>query len=90
MAITLIKTTYIKLFMDLEDAGVGTIVQIDSSTKKFVWRYSLRDVSEQILNPNKQMEIKPVEADLSSKGKRGRPVGYRVGKAKRSVREKRS
>jgi hypothetical protein len=64
-------------FRDLEAADVGVL-----HDNKFTWKFSLQDISEQILNPNKMVNIRPsnikeeewtfMEQEVK---RRGRPKG---------------
>lgn len=70
---------FIKFFSDLEEAGVGELQEYHGNKRgKFIWYYSLRDVSEQILNPNKKIEIRSMDQTevLNRRKPRGRPVGF--------------
>lgn len=50
---------YYKAFDDLEDVKVGNFDATQPS--KFVWKYNLKDVSEQIVYPNKRVDIRESE-----------------------------
>jgi len=67
------KDEYFRLFNQLEECGVGKFV--DKSN--FVWNHSLKEVSEQILSPNKIIIGKPEEKGIVMKKGRGRPKGSR-------------
>lgn len=73
------KDDFYKFFGELEEAGVGELQEyLGNKRGRFVWYYSLRDVSEQILNPNKKIEIRSMDQTevLNKRKSRGRPVGY--------------
>jgi hypothetical protein len=79
---------YYQLFKDLETMGVGALVPFNGKPQgKFIWHYSFKDVSDQILNPNKmvniksaleeQEEIEKEEKEMEPMKRRGRPKGSR-------------
>lgn len=53
---------YHNFFKELQTCGVGFLVDYHTKTnqfRKFRWKYSIKDVSEQILYPNRMVKIKP-------------------------------
>lgn len=68
-----------KLFSELEESGVGELQPyLGNPTGKFMWYYSLRDVSKQILNMDQDILIKDIHGRVETDKKRpkGRPKGY--------------
>lgn len=64
------------LFKELEDAGAGRLVEYGGKASgKFIWAYSLKDVADQILHPNKMVPLKLL-IETDHRGTRGRPKGY--------------
>jgi len=58
---------FYNLFVELQEAGAGKLVEHQGKQRgKFIWNYSLRDVSEQILNPNKKIDLQPLIATESN------------------------
>lgn len=76
---TIKKDDYFNLFQDLESVGAGKLVNYDGHNMgKFIWTFSLRDVSDQILNPNKVVDLSSLAGnETTPTRKRGRPKGYR-------------
>lgn len=79
---TIDKGEFEQLFRELEGAGAGKLVEYNGKPAgKFIWSYSLRDVSDQILNPNKlvafgdKQSIEPMIVPLAPKKRAGRPKG---------------
>lgn len=72
-------TELYRLFEDLEEAGVGELKEHQGNSRgKFSWYYSLRDISDQILNPGTKVEIKSLDKTevINKKRSRGRPLGF--------------
>lgn len=81
------QNLYMNFFKELQDAGVGFLTNYrDQKFTKFLWNYNIKDVSEQILFPNKLVKIRPaIEEEkeeetiipevIVEKKKRGRPKG---------------
>lgn len=54
---------YEKFFTSLQELGVGYFDANNPNT--FVWRYSFNNVADQILHPNKKIDIKQWDDDLN-------------------------
>lgn len=76
---------FFRLFKQLEEAEAGSITSYKGQhPSKFVWHYSLQDVCQQILNPNRMMNIHSINEEkeeseniVTIKRGRGRPKGSR-------------
>lgn len=58
---------FIKLFKDLEEAGAGKLEDYKGTNPtKFIWYYSFKDVADQILNPNKMIELHLIDYEKAT------------------------
>lgn len=81
---------FFNFFKELQDSGVGFLTNYNGQRfTKFLWNYSLKDVSEQILFPNKMVKIRPtLEEELEEVKDEVIPEGENMDKPKRRGRPK--
>lgn len=67
----LVPEEFNDFFKKLESAGVGSVKK-----DRFIWYYSMKDVGDAILHPERTKELEAVEKRVIKTGKRrGRPKG---------------
>lgn len=79
--VKVVQEPYMQTWKDLEDFGVGVIVHgRNGNPTRFRWHYSLKDIGEAAMHPEKKIEFKMLEGSTKQepkevKVKRGRPFG---------------
>ncbi len=74
--VKVVQEPYMETWKGLEKLGVGVIIYgRGNNPTRFRWHYSLKDVGNAAIHPEKKTVLKYIEPKKEIKSKRGRPLG---------------